>query len=268
MRPTHSHKDKKHHLKRAIGLMALALVASACVRSSGRSSPTPVFLETERNDDAFEANYFGVLVPGDRFFIDGFITDKGSDPFDGFAFTSNEPIHVDFRLFTDDPFADLDVCLYDPFLDLTVDCFATPANPEVGGVDVTAGGLDFHLVVESFAGASSYSLEIDVYRLYASDVAPLSKVAALDSPSVDGSLSSGLRATGSDATGSDETGSDEAAASALKGADPKAFELYRKSAEEPADARAVWNETIEVDGETGNVSSTVEGPGPTREPVE
>jgi hypothetical protein len=76
-------------------------------------------------------------------------------------------MHVDFQLFIDTNTANLDVCLYDPQLDQTVACFATDANPEQGGVDVSTGGLDFHLVVESFAGDGPYTLEINAQPLFA-----------------------------------------------------------------------------------------------------
>jgi len=125
----------------------------------------PSFFEVEPNDDAFTANDFGFLQPGDHFFIEGYITDSGFDPFDGFWFTSTGPIHVDFQLFIDDAFADLDVCLYDPLLDVTIDCYQTSNNPEQGGIDVTGGDIDFHLVVESFVGSSTYGLEIVVLPL-------------------------------------------------------------------------------------------------------
>ena len=148
-------------------LLSFGLFASSCVRSSssGGASSTPVFLEAESNDTEFTANDFGFLRPGERFFIDGFIADDGSDPFDGFLFTAAEPVQVQFALFIDDGFADLDVCAFDPQLGTTVACFQSPTNPERGSVDVLFGGLDFHLVVESFAGASRYSLEIEVFRL-------------------------------------------------------------------------------------------------------
>lgn len=126
----------------------------------------PELFESEPNDDPLTANHFGLLLPGDRFFINGFVRDDPVDPFDGFAFTAGQPLHVDFQLFTGSSLADLDVCLYDPQLDQTVDCFATNGNPEQGGVDVSPGGLDFHLVVESFTGDSDYSLEIVVLPLF------------------------------------------------------------------------------------------------------
>jgi hypothetical protein len=146
-------------------LTALA-TSAACAHSHSDPPPIPVYLEVEPNDDPLTANAFGWIYPGDHFFIDGRIDDRGFDPFDGFAFTAAGPLHVDFQLWIDDPASDLDVCLYDPQLDLTLACFQTAVNPERGGVDVYAGGLDFHLVVESFVGRSDYSLEISVGDLF------------------------------------------------------------------------------------------------------
>jgi len=159
------HADRPRSL--CLLLLPLLLGLGSCYRRHRSAQHfVPVYVESEPNDDVLEADYFGVLLPGDRFFIDGNSSDLGLDPFDGFAFTAGRPIHVDFRLFHADPSTDFDVCLYDPQLDLTVACFATPDDPEAGGVDVTAGGLEFHLVVESFFGAGGYSLEIEVSPLY------------------------------------------------------------------------------------------------------
>jgi hypothetical protein len=128
----------------------------------GDCCPIPTFVELEPNDDPADANYMGVIAPGDRFFIEGFVRDDLGDPFDGFAFTANQPLHVDFQLFMESTAVDLDICLYDPQLGQTLACWATDQQPERGGVDVDTGGLDFHLVVESFIGDASYSLEIVV----------------------------------------------------------------------------------------------------------
>jgi hypothetical protein len=161
-------------INRGIGaaLILLALpYLPACTDSHSKRTRVPVYAEVEPNDDPFSANHFGRIRPGDHFFIDGWIDDRGFDPFDGFAFTADVPLHVDFQLWIDDPFADLDVCLYDPQLGLVLNCSQTASNPERGGVDVFAGGLDFHLVVESFTGRSSYALEISVTGLYAASAA-------------------------------------------------------------------------------------------------
>ena len=155
-------------MRSAILAPGLALLA-ACGHShhgGGTGTGVPVFLEAERNDDPLSANDFGHLRPGDHFFIDGFVRDDLADPFDAFAFTADVPLHVDFELVIRNAAADLDVCLYDPQIDQTVACFATSDNPERGGVDVFAGGLDFHLVVESFLGDATYSLEIVVLPLF------------------------------------------------------------------------------------------------------
>lgn len=130
----------------------------------------PVFLEAERNDDPLTANHFGVLQPGQQFFIDGNVRDDLADPFDGFAFTAGQALHVDFQLFIDNAAADLDVSLYDPQIDQTVASWTTIDNPEVGGVDVFAGGLDFHLVIESFVGDATYSLALTVLPLFAREL--------------------------------------------------------------------------------------------------
>ncbi len=169
----------KHAAQRRPLLLLLAGLLPAlfaCSHSHGGDEYyVSTYFESEINDQAHNADYFGILRPGDRFFIDGHITDipfdpfdpwNGYDPFDGFAFTADRPIHVEFRLYIDNPWTDLDVIVYDPQLGIDVGWFATGNNPEVGAVDVLAGGLDFHLVVESWVGISSYSMEIIVYALY------------------------------------------------------------------------------------------------------
>lgn len=159
-----------------LATFALAAFGLACHESSA-SSGTPVFREIEANDDVDEANDFGSLLPGDHFIIRGDITDDPwdpfdpfdifdrYDPFDGFSFYAPEPIYVEFELYTDSIFADLDICIYDPLLGEEVGCFQTDGDPEVGGVEVEAGNV-FHLVVESYTGDSGYDLELRVFNLY------------------------------------------------------------------------------------------------------
>lgn len=160
----------------ALSLVPLVLFLGACKKSRRHSQPpkTPVYVESEINDTEFEANYFGTLRPGDHFFIDGHITDipfdpfdpfNGYDPYDGFAFTAGQPVHVEFWLYAAGR-PDLDLCVYDPQIGLDIACYQTASNPEAGAIDVFTGNYDFHLVVESYIGSGSYSLEIAVSALY------------------------------------------------------------------------------------------------------
>ena len=191
----------------------------------------PVFLEIEPNNDPPDADHFGVIRPGDHFFIEGTIRDDAFDPFDGFAFTSGDLIHVDFQLFVDDPFSDLDVCLYDPQLDQTIACFATTSNPEQGGVDVVSAGFDFHLVVESFVGISHYTLEIAVQPL--------------------------LAATQAREPGAAQSPLSAVNASQFAGREPAAEHEYSKRRAAERDQRLVIEQTLEVDRASGLVLETI-----------
>ena len=144
-------------------LLPIALLIAGC--SPATSDDPAIYTEWEPNDDALSANDFGVLYPGDFFYIDGNSSDDGSDPFDGFAFVAGGPVHVDFRLFDDPYSSDLDVWLYDAQLGEVVGYYETEQHPETGGVDIVAGGLEFHLMVRSYFGRSDYTLEIAVSPL-------------------------------------------------------------------------------------------------------
>jgi len=153
--------------RQALVLLLAAATAAGCEHRVVHHAPIPTYREVERNDFDFEANHFGWLAPGDRLSIEGRIDDSGFDPFDGFAFRAAGPLYVEFRLHAFDPFADLDLCVYDPQILDVVGCFATASDPEEGAVEILAGGLDFHLVVESFVGASGYRLDVRAFSLYA-----------------------------------------------------------------------------------------------------
>jgi hypothetical protein len=51
------------------------------------------------------------------------------------------------------------VCYFNPYSGLIEACFATSSNPESGWLALY-GGTDFHLVVSSYFGDSSYTLEL------------------------------------------------------------------------------------------------------------
>jgi hypothetical protein len=212
-----------------ITIAAALASGAACVHHANREVVSvPVYQEVEPNNDPFSANYFGRIRPGDHFFIDGWIDSGPFDPFDGFAFTADSALHVDFQLWIDDPSSDLDVCLYDPQADLILDCFQTSNNPERGGVDVYAGNLDFHLVVQSFLGSSTYSLEIVVTPLYAATTALHAHPIA--AAPIDG-----------------EPGD---------GRDPGAFEPYRKTPREDRVLREL--QVIRIDPATGETRMVLE----------
>ena len=176
--------------------LLVPLLAAACQKSP---QVVPVHQEQESNDTPASANHMGVLGVGDRLFIEGVIGDPFVD-IDGFSFVSASPIHVDFQLFAD---RDLDVCLYDPALDATVACFATANHPERGGVDVFAGGLEFHLTVEaciepgcSPAFGTPYTLELTVQHLF---------LATTENGAEAGSASQALEDTGGSVRGVEAT---------------------------------------------------------------
>lgn len=143
--------------------LALALGAAACHETHHHAPPPPPpvysFVELEPNNIAPSANYLGSIAIGETFFVRGFIDDSGFDPFDGFAFTAAQPLEVELHLWIDDPYADLDVCYFNPYSGLIEACFATASNPEAGWLALQ-GGTDFHLVVSSYFGDSSYTLEL------------------------------------------------------------------------------------------------------------
>jgi hypothetical protein len=145
--------------------LALGLCAAACGDTHHHAPPAPPpppvysFVELEPNDVAPLANYLGGIAVGETFFVRGFIGDSGFDPFDGFAFTTAEPMEIELHLWIDDPYADLDVCYFNPYSGLVEACFATSFNPESGWLALH-GGTDFHLVVSSYFGDSSYTLEL------------------------------------------------------------------------------------------------------------
>ena len=152
-----------------LALLALGLVAGSTGcggggGSGGGGSPIPLFFEYEPNDAPELANPVGPIRIGDHFRILGHVASFGPDLFDGFALQSLEPCQVELVLYAD-AFADLDVCVYDPVLASHVFCFASPANPEVGAFSIFAAVTDFHLVVSSFSGASSYELDVRVVPL-------------------------------------------------------------------------------------------------------
>lgn len=216
---------QRHKIFQTVNLsvLVLGLLASACHRrSSIQPAPTiasGVVGEVEPNDSAFNANYLGELYQGGSVRVFGRMS--ALDEYDGFAFIAGEPMTVRFALTADDPFADLDVCVYDPYLDEFVLCFEAPGDFESGSFDVLDAGTEFHVVVAPFSGVSNYELEI---------VAGCCGIAPLSLSPSDGNV------TGS-AIVSPQAGASERGTERLRG--------YTKG--QPAEAASEADETQEVE---------------------
>ncbi len=158
--------------------IALACFSSACHGhvhgggGNGYHGPTVVY-EWEPNDSSYTANSIGPLVPGDDFEIRGHASSFSGDLYDGFAFSSTQPLSIEFDLVIHDSASDFDVCLYDPLSQAVVACWQTPFNPEQGNFSVQSAGVPFHLFVEPFDGHAEYSLYVRVYApAYAASAVP------------------------------------------------------------------------------------------------
>ena len=147
----------------AVTVLALALGLASCGyrKTGGGGAPggVPTYYEQEPNNFPVNANWVGSVAVGDYFVIRGHVSELGGDWFDGFSFYALESVDVEFVLTIDDPFADLDVCWYDPVAGGHVTCWETGFNPELGVLPLYPGE-DFHLVVTPFFGSSSYTLEV------------------------------------------------------------------------------------------------------------
>jgi len=132
--------------------------------------PSDTVWEWEPNDHNTTANYLGELRVGDRVVIEGDITECCPDPYDGFAFYAAEPIELTIVLTEYDP-ADLDFCVYDPYLDEIIACWETDEHPEWGIFSIGVAG-DFQLVISSYFGDSAYSMEVTAAPLPPGPSAP------------------------------------------------------------------------------------------------
>ncbi len=127
--------------------------------------------EVEPNDHAWNANSLGSVQVGDSLQILGHITECCPDEYDGFAFYAIEPVSVHITLFEDNPLADLDFAIYIPAIDDFVAAYETDNHPEFGIFDQGGPG-EFHVVINSWTGDSSYTLQVDVQPLIPAATAP------------------------------------------------------------------------------------------------
>jgi hypothetical protein len=157
----------------------LLLSASACHVShsefvgTGPSFPPPpsVLPEVEVNDFAWAPNSVGWVSGGDTVIIEGAITDQGWDPRDGFQFFATEPLVVNVSLDGHVFGTDLDWCVWDPTVgDFTV-CAETEFNPEIGSFIVVPPGNEFHIVVSSYLGTTTYSMTVSFSTYFGAEAA-------------------------------------------------------------------------------------------------
>ena len=141
-------------------LACLPAVAACHVQ---RSDTVEVVDEREPNNESDNANYLGLLRPGDRLQVNGCVCDPFFDTFDGFAFESLEAIDVEVELVWDSPFADFDICIYEPAIDEFVYCFDSPYNHVESGRFEVNFDSDFHIVVDALVGQGSYTLYVNAY---------------------------------------------------------------------------------------------------------
>lgn len=170
------------HRSTTTALLALPLALAACSNANDGCSTCndPTYYETEINDTAAQANWVGVLYPGDVVTIRGGVTQWGPDLYDGFSFVTGAPMTIDFEVWADVPGVDLDLCVWDPVFKTFVACFETDLHPEAGQVVILEANKEFHLVVRSYFGDSGYFLDVfggsPVYGAQALGAAPEERV--------------------------------------------------------------------------------------------
>ena len=135
--------------------------------------------EIEENDYAWSAQHIGWVSGGDLVIVEGYISDDGFDPRDGYALFAEHPILVEVVLDAHHGGVDLDWCVWDPYVGAYTVCSESDFNPETGPFIVVPPGEEFHLVVSSFLGDSPYTLELFVHDYYPLE-APASDAPALD----------------------------------------------------------------------------------------
>lgn len=142
--------------------LAAAAFAGGCSRAHGHHHPPfdPYTYEIEPNDFYWTAQGIGPIDVGESVWLRGHVSDFTSDRYDGYAFQSWRPMDIEFHLTADDPHADFDIALFDPYTLTTVAVWESGSNHESGFFSVATAGTEFHLVVSSYTGTDSYTLEV------------------------------------------------------------------------------------------------------------
>jgi hypothetical protein len=167
--------------------LTLCLLSASCHVSATKvlvpgSPQTVVIPEVEVNDFAFAPQFIGTVIPGDQIFIEGSITDAGWDPRDGFQLFADVPMIVSVSLNAHNPGVDLDWCIWDPTVGNYTVCAETEFNPEMGSFIVVPPGNEFHVVVSSYSGTSTYTMELTFSAYFAAELSETDREAEVEFP--------------------------------------------------------------------------------------
>lgn len=132
--------------------------------------PLEVVPEVEVNDFEWSPQALGGVHGGMQLQVEGAITDQGWDPRDGFRLVAQEDILVEVALDAHVPGVDLDWCVWDPYINAYTVCAETPNDPETGSFLIPAGA-EFHMVVSSYMGTSTYSLWLGISKAHLAETA-------------------------------------------------------------------------------------------------
>ncbi len=161
-----NHADLPRVLVPLLGSLAAATLASCggggtVFLPPPPSAGPPVFIEIEPNDAPWQADFIATLHQGSHLFVEGHVDGPfGFDALDRFEFVAHEPCEIELVLHGLDPFADLDLCIYDPASGQVVACFESPWNPEQATVVVHEPGTVFQVMVYAPFLHSRYELEV------------------------------------------------------------------------------------------------------------
>ena len=145
----------------ALGLAASCAGGGGGVIIGGPPPGPPHYGEIEPNDSPWSADFLGGVHGATHFIVEGHVEGwPGFDLYDHFELSADEPVGIEFILYGDDPFADLDLYLFDPDSGQIVGGYDGPWNPEEGFFTIDWAGKSVVLVVESATVDTTYSLEI------------------------------------------------------------------------------------------------------------
>ena len=180
---------QRHDAARLV-LLAGMVTTVGCAGGTGHDhggggySGPPVYGELEPNDSPWEPDYLGGMNLFSHMIVEGHVEAVGWDLVDHFEIQADEPIGIEFCLHADHPYADIDLCLFDPDSGLIVGCWDSPWSPEEGLFSLDWPGKRVVLVVEAWGVDTSYSLELKaVPNPYTSEGGPPAASADLTSGS-------------------------------------------------------------------------------------